>query len=174
MTQQNAVSRRIEKAIKAFTDKDYETCLLHLFPAIDATGKARRPTQGVGKRIRGFLEDQEDIISFVALRSLFTGNSVDGQTLAQALYNFGRTSIAHEGQLDPRLKIIEEGSIRASKDNWEISSGFIMGMIIAVISAKENQDAFLVDDVTITIHGTPFIINDTWGEEDNVRTALFR
>ena len=49
-----------------------------------------------------------------------------------------------------------------------------MRMIIAVISAKENQDAFLVEDVTITIHGTPFIINDTWGKEDNVRTALFR
>jgi len=65
----SSVSRRIESCIKFANIKDYESALIHFFPALvpalDKTAKKRRPKEGVGSRIRKFIADQEGIISAI-------------------------------------------------------------------------------------------------------------
>lgn len=172
MTEQSVVGRRIEKAIKEFSDKDYESCLLQLFPAVDGTGEARRPTSSVGERIREFIHDQQDIITYVAMRGVIKNLNVDGQSLQSVIYKFARNPLSHTGQLDPKLKITENGGLRASEDSWVLSSGFIFGMIIAVITAQENKDSFIITDLEINIFGKKFNINSLWGEEDQFRKTV--
>ena len=62
------VSRRVLQAIKHMQTSDHEGALVNLFPAIDQTAKRRRPKEGVGKRIKAFLEDEEKLISTVATK----------------------------------------------------------------------------------------------------------
>lgn len=90
----SSISRRMEDSVKAFMDEDFETSLIHYFPALDKTAKRRRPSEGVGNRIRNFLDDELDIISHVATRNIFR-IECDGLSIPQAIYKFGRTSIAH-------------------------------------------------------------------------------
>ncbi|EPO7767681.1 hypothetical protein QDQ60_02425 [Klebsiella aerogenes] len=170
MTQQDPIAKRIEKSVEAFFANDYETCLLQLFPAVDNTSKARRPKKKVGERIKSFLDDQQDIITYIALRIAFKGGiMIDDQTLSDAIYHITRTSIVHEGQLDPRLKFVEEGELRASKDLWILPKNYIFGMIIAVITAKENKQSSLPEDWKIEMFGKEFTLNNIWGEEDKFR-----
>ena len=105
MTTSSGVSRRIQQCIEHIQKQDWEGALVNLFPALDKTSKRRRPKAGVGERIRAFLEEEESLISAVATGNVFRGIHVDGVSITDALYKFGRTSIAHEGELDPRLQI---------------------------------------------------------------------
>lgn len=77
--------------------------MIHFFPALDKTAKKRRPKDAVGSRIGNFIADQEAIITAVAAGNIFRNITVDGISFPDAIYKFGRTSFAHEGELDKRL-----------------------------------------------------------------------
>ncbi len=100
MTKPTGVSRRINQCIAHLQAKDWEGALVNLFPALDQTAKRRRSKDGVGSRIRAFLEDEEGLISCIATGSFIANVNVNGVSITDALYKFGRTSIAHEGELD--------------------------------------------------------------------------
>ena len=172
MSHQRAIGRRVEKACLAFQEQDYETCLLHLFPAIDSTGKARRPNGKVGERIRALIDDQLDIITALGVGSVIRNLNIDGQTIPQILYNFARTTLAHEGEIDPRLKISENSRLSASKDSLSISPSFILGMIIAVVTAQENLNDCASIKITVTIKGQEIDINNLWGQEAVLKASL--
>ena len=112
VTQPSGISRRIQQCIERLQSRDSEGALVNLFPAIDKTAKERRPKDGVGPRIRAFLEDEEVLISVVATGNVFARILVNGVSITDALYKFGRTPIAHEGELDPRLRFNDDGAIR--------------------------------------------------------------
>jgi hypothetical protein len=71
MSTPSSISRRMRDAIHAHGRGDYEGALVHFFPALDKAAKRRRPKVGVGQRIRGFLADEEGLISALANRELF-------------------------------------------------------------------------------------------------------
>jgi len=60
---------------------------------------------GVAQRIKAFISDEEGIITAVATNNFIRNITVNGIDFPTALYKFGRTSIAHEGELDERLQI---------------------------------------------------------------------
>jgi len=103
----SSISRRIESSIQALDRKAYEDAFIHLFPAIDKTAKKRRDKDGVAQRIKAFISDEEGIITVVATNNFIRNITVNGIDFPTALYKFGRTSIAHEGELDERLQINE-------------------------------------------------------------------
>jgi len=69
MPKPTGISRRLEQCIQHLQSDDYEGALVNLFPAIDKTAKKRRPKDGVGKRIKAFLEEEETLISAAAHQS---------------------------------------------------------------------------------------------------------
>ncbi|MCG3112955.1 MAG: hypothetical protein MCM46_14155 [Candidatus Manganitrophus sp. SB1] len=164
VTQPSGVSRRIQQCIERLQSRDYEGALVNLFPAIDKTAKKRRPKEGVGSRIRAFLEDEEALISAVATGNVLTRISVNGVSITDALYKFGRTPIAHEGELDPRLQFNDAGSVEIGAVRWNLPSGYIVGMTVAVVVAPENKAERVSDDLGITLFGKQFRINELWGE----------
>jgi hypothetical protein len=164
VTQPSGVSRRIQQCVEHLQTRDYEGALVNLFPAIDKTAKKRRPKDGVGSRIRAFLEDEETLISVVATGNVLTRISVNGVSITDALYKFGRTPIAHEGELDARLQFNDAGSVEIGPERWNLPSGYIVGMAVAIVVAPENKAERVNDALGITLFGNQFRINELWGQ----------
>ncbi|EPT7081400.1 hypothetical protein ACVR26_002239 [Cronobacter sakazakii] len=168
MPQQGSVGRRLEAAFEAFTRNDYETTLIHLFPALDKTAKSRRPKAGVGARIRSYLEDDEDLISYIATGNVLRNIYVGGKSIPAAIYEFGRCPIAHEGELDPRLKITED-TVLSIGNEWILPVSYIFAMLISLIVAEENSNEFFITDIALTIRGKKYSLNNLWGKERLLR-----
>lgn len=152
--------------------KDHEGALVNLFPAIDKTAKKRRPKEGVGARIGAFLEDEEAMISAIATGNVLRRIAVNGVTITDALYKFGRTPIAHEGELDPRLHFNENGSLQIGPDRWDLPVGYILGMSVAVVVAPENRGERVSDSLGVKLFGHRFQLNDLWGSKDVVQKII--
>ena len=166
------ISRRVEQCIIHLQSHDCEGALINLFPAIDRTAKKRRPRAGVGERIKAFLADEEATISAVGTGNLLVDISVDGISIPEALYKFGRTPIAHEGELDPRLRFTTDGSLRIGPNNWELPIGYIIGMCIAVVASPENKGERLSRELAVSILGKQFRINEIWGRRESIEAHI--
>lgn len=166
------ISRRIEQCIVHLQSSECEGALVNLFPAIDKTAKKRRPKAGVGERIKAFLADEEATISAVGTGNMLVDISIDGISVPDALYKFGRTPITHEGELDPRLRFTTDGSLRIGTNNWELPIGYIIGMCIAVIAAPENRGERLSRELAISILGRQFRINEIWGARECIEAHI--
>jgi len=163
----SSISRRMESCIAAFQSRDYESALVHYFPALDKTAKRRRPKDGVGARIRGFLDDELDIISHIATRNILRVEC-DGMSFPQAIYKFARTSIAHEGELDPRINFNNEKGLSIGR-TWNLPPSFIIGLVVAVVIAPENHDESFEKQYSVSIHGTEFNLGSLWGNRQIIR-----
>jgi hypothetical protein len=172
MTAPSGISRRIQQCVAHIQGRDWEGALVNLFPALDKTAKRRRPNAGVGVRIRAFLEEEEALISAVATGNVFKNIKVDGVSITDALYKFGRTSIAHEGELDPKLHFNEGGSLIIGNDRWDLPTGYIVGMCLAVVIAPENANESVDAKIGFTLFGDRHQLNSLWGARSKVRIAV--
>ncbi|WP_206736874.1 hypothetical protein [Pantoea agglomerans] len=166
---QSSIGRRLEHSFQSFISKDYESALVHFFPALDKTAKIRRPKEGVGSRIKSFLSDEEEFISFVAIGALMKNCAAFGVTFPTAIYKFGRTSVMHEGELDPRLQITT-GSTLSIGEVWSLPESYISAMIIAVMAAKENANERFERNGLVNIHGVEFNTSDIWGNKNLIKS----
>ncbi len=171
MSQPGSISRRLASCIEHLGAREYEAALIDLSPALDKTAKRRRPKAGVGERIRAFVADQEAIITAIATGNIITNISVDGISFPDAIYKFGRTPIAHEGELDPRLAFNDKGSLQIGK-TWNLPSSYIAALSVAVIVASENKDEHIETPLTVTVLGRQFPLNDLWGQEELVKGVI--
>jgi len=167
----SSISRRIESSIQALDRKAYEDAFIHLFPAIDKTAKKRRDKDGVAQRIKAFISDEEGIITVVATNNFIRNITVNGIDFPTALYKFGRTSIAHEGELDERLQINESGNIQIGHV-WNLPSSYITGLIVAVIVSPENSNEHIDQNIVITLFGETFKANDIWGKREIIQNKI--
>ncbi|MCE1503643.1 hypothetical protein LWU40_18120 [Enterobacter hormaechei] len=171
MPQQGSVGRRLEAAFSEFSNKNYESCLIHLFPAIDKTSKKRYPKAKVGERICKFIQEEQDLISYIATGNILSHIEIDGMTLSRAIYLYGRCPIAHEGELDPRLQISEDNTMMFGT-KWVFSTNFIFALMISVIVAPENSEEFFVNDIGLSFCNKNFMGNDLWGNAVKVRESI--
>lgn len=172
MTQPTGISRRVDAAVRHLQAGNCESALVDLFPAIDKTAKKRRPKANVGARIRGFFEDEEALLSAVATGTTLSGITVDGLSLPNALYKFGRTPIAREGELDPRLQFDDSGGLEIGPQRWNLPSNYIAGMCIAVIVASENRGERAGEDLAVKVFGHQLRINDIWGDKRKIQQIV--
>ena len=160
----------MELCISAYQSKDFETALTQFFPALDKTAKRRRPKEGVGSRIKKFLDDELDIITHIATRNIFRV-TVDGMTFPDAIYKFGRTSIVHEGELDSRLHFDNERGLSIGHE-WNLPPSFIVGLIVSVVVAPENANESFSQKYTVSIHGKEFDLSSLWGQRQTIRNYM--
>jgi hypothetical protein len=170
----SSVSRRIGLSISAFQSNDFETALIHYFPALDKTAKKRRPREkGVGNRIKAFISDQEEIITAVATNNILKNINVNGVDFPTAIYKFGRCPIAHEGELDARLQINDKGDFSIGHF-WNLPSSYIVGLILGVIVAPENKGEHIESDLAFNLFGNQLKINELWAAEEKIRELILK
>ena len=172
MRQQGSVGRRLEAAFAAYNRKDYETCLIHLFPALDKTAKKRRPKAKVGERICKYIEEDEDLLSYIAMDGCILRNiHIGDMTVPKAIYLYGRCPIAHEGELDPRLKITERKELLFGSD-WVFPTSYIFALMVSVLLAPENADEFFIQNMELNFSQKFFSANENWGCAVSVRESI--
>lgn len=169
---QSSIGRRLEQSLNSLIANDYESSLVHFFPALDKTAKLRRPQAGVGARIKGFLKDEEAFISFLAFRIVFENTLFDGLSFAEAIYKFGRTSIMHEGELDKRLSFENVDQLMIVGDTWKLSPSYIAAMITAVMTATENSQETFMSPKILHLHDKAVNANDIWGKKSMVQALI--
>jgi hypothetical protein len=167
----SSISRRLASCLEAFQNKDYENALIHYFPALDKTAKRRYPKLGVGARIRAFLKDEEALITAIATGNAFIGCKFNGITFEEAIYKFGRTAIAHEGELDPRLTFVD-GTSWSIGDVWCLPSQYILGLCIAVMVAPENKREGIPENAQVTLFNRTWKVNQLWGNEKEIKDHI--
>ncbi|WP_171208897.1 MULTISPECIES: hypothetical protein [unclassified Ruegeria] len=169
----SAIGRRIVKSQEDMEKKDYESAATAMFQALDATAKKRYPKEPfVGNRVRSLITDQEDIISRIGFGTIVIGSNYGGATLAQAIWKFARNPLIQDGELDPRMSFENDLGVTAIGDVWNFNPSFLMGLSIAIVSAKENagEAEFLKGGVFENGVYVPF--QSMWGAEDMVRHIL--
>jgi hypothetical protein len=171
VNQASSISRRIAGCFEAAAKKDYEAALVHFFPALDKTAKRRRPKSGVGDRIRSFVADEEAIISAVATGNILKNIRVDGIGFPDAIYKFGRTAIAHEGELDKRLQITDSNRLAIGKV-WSLPASYVHAMCIAVMAAPENAKERLATDGKVVLFNQEWQLNELWGARERLKAAI--
>lgn len=171
MKQSTSISRRISGCIEGIGKRDYEYALVNLFPALDKTAKKRLPKSKVGERIRGFLSNEEAIISALATQNVFKNIQIDGYSFPQVIYKFGRTSISHEGELDPRLSFNDEGRFQIGA-TWDLPSSYVSAMCIAVVIAPENQNEWSMQNFQVQILNETYELNALWGNRRSIVCKL--
>ena len=171
MPQPSSISRRIQSCINYANAGNYESAMINFFPALDKAAKRRRPKAGVGERIRSFISDQEAIITAIATGNIIQNISVNGVTFPEAIYNFGRTPIAHEGELDPRLTFNNGSSLQIG-NTWNLPSSYITGLCVGVMVAHENSQEFIDAQMNLKIFDHQFRINELWGAETVVKKVI--
>lgn len=171
MSQASSISRRLNSCITYLRGRDHEQALIHLFPALDKTAKRRRPKHAVGVRIRSFVADEEAIITAIATRNILQNIHVNGVSFPEAIYKFGRTSISHEGELDPRLQFNDSGSLQIGSV-WNLPSSYITGLCVAVMVAPENVHENIDAPLTLTIFDRTFKVNELWGAKREVQGVI--
>ena len=167
----SSVSRRLASCFESYQRRDYEAALVHFFPALDKVAKRRRPKDGVGARIRSFLKDEEALISAIATGNVFRGAVFDGVTFEEAIYKFGRISIAHEGELDPKLKFVDGGGWSIG-EVWNLPSQYILGLCVAVMVAPESKGERIASRASVTLFGREWELNQLWGAEHEVKAHI--
>ena len=145
--------------------------MVHFFPALDKVAKLRRPKDSVGARIRGFLKDEEVLISEIATRNAFSGVVIDGLTFEEAIYKFGRTPIAHEGELDPRLRLVNGGNWSIG-EVWILPSQYILGLCVVVMVAPECKGEGIDGNARVTLFDREWELNRLWGAEQEVKAHV--
>lgn len=75
----------------------------------------------------------------------------------------------HEGELDPRLQFNDNGSVEIGSEGWNLPSGYIIGMSIAVVVAPENKAERVAESLGIILFGQEFRVNELWGQREKVR-----
>ncbi|HGY9618028.1 TPA: hypothetical protein ACOJNU_000083 [Pseudomonas putida] len=172
----SGISRRIEQCFLHYIEGDYEGALVNLFPALDKTAKLRYPRLGVGDRFRSFLNDEMDLITAIGTggAGVMTGLEVDGLTMVQALYKFGRTAIAHEGELDPRLTISHKNLFSFSSQSMVIPHRLVFSMAMVVVIAPENKGESMQRSLEAVIFGKNILINEQWGRPGVIRDLFAR
>lgn len=168
MRKPTGVSRRLLQCMEHLEEDDFEGALVNLFSALDPTAKRRRPKEGVAKRIKAFLEDEERLMSSL------TGNCLSNikcndLSITDTLYKFGRTSIVHEGELDPRIEFNCNGTFSIGSKKLILPSSYIVGMSVAVITAPENSNEYIDVPFSIIVFEKSFNVAELWGNAEAIK-----
>lgn len=164
------IGRRVMKSLEEFEVGDYESCSIHLWPALDHTAK-RRHGGSVKARIIKFLREYGGLMSYLSTSNIFD-IEVDGITLAECLYRDGRTFLMHEGKQSPNLQWNTSGEIllfAASGPEGiqnSLPASYLLGMIVSVICAPENKTVVTHSGEELSFFDLNVDVDLLWGQED--------
>ena len=96
---------------------------------------------------------------------------IDGKSFPEAIYEFARNPLMHEGELDPRLAFSFERPIEVGTV-WNLPPPFILTICTSVIIAPENKDEQSEINATIKVAGIDYPLNELWGQEKMVKSMI--
>ncbi|MEO0939804.1 MAG: hypothetical protein AAFY38_16750 [Pseudomonadota bacterium] len=175
----SGIGKRIDKALGDLEGGHFDDAAILIFAAIEATAKKRRPKLGNGQRFKSFVHDQQDIITAITWNIVNKDFTVRGVSLPEAIWKLARNPLTHEAELDRRMSFDNFDGTRISTGanendaSWEFPPIFLLGLAIAVVSARENMHEDVKLRGWFKFSSTTYVANSLWGAEEELR-AIYR
>jgi len=177
-TSNNAIEKRILKALRCLEERDAEDAVYNISPVIDVVAKKRHKSKKqVGDRVKAFIQDEQHLIYYISTQgktSLPEGIRIvlvdpeannkpvgkRGGELADFIYHNIRCAQAHDAEIDYEYidfgRNFGIGRQKFTGDGGDllpgvfiVSNATILALILAVICAPELRDIELPDDITL-------------------------
>ena len=176
-TSQQAIEKRIRKALQYMEEGDMEDALFNIAPVIDVVAKERhKDKKQVGDRIKAFIFDEQHLIYYLStqgktslpdrVRIILVDKDVGkpvgnyGGELADFIYHNIRCAQAHDAEIDYDLidfgRNFGIGRQKFEGDGGELAPGVfiisnatIWALILSVICAPENRRINLLSNITL-------------------------
>jgi hypothetical protein len=177
------IGKRVAEAFVKLHSADYEGALIPTSISVDATAKKARTGEGTGAAYKGFLRDNLNLITRVAMGGGGISNlnlgggyshpklhpNADGFfPVEQLLYHVVRCGLLHEGCLPSEIQFVAEARIEGGA-RLTVPAGFIVGMLAAVVVAPVNAgERVPVDYGFVFPTGRSARVNELWGRPDLV------
>ena len=178
MLKQGVIGKRIERAIKHMSNKEYEDALIQTCIAIDGTARKKWPKAGVGERIKRHVEQYEAFIYYVWSRG---GLNVNGGVIIlhgkklPVLQNIIRNSLLHGDDLENFVVLdTNDPTIVGVKGGKPlVGYGIIDGLLFSVVVDPANADETCDPNLSFSRIGAETIaINLAWGNIEYFAKAV--
>ncbi|MGB9689693.1 hypothetical protein [Thermogutta sp.] len=183
-----SVASRVAEAVRHLIEKDYESAMIAVCVALDATAGREFPQfatiSGAGKRCTAFMNKNLDIITAVGfggaicsapgstLNLKTPGSSNRLEALEKIIYKTLRCTLLHEASLPEKVVFTEDAFYGERDGHFYIPVPMIYALLLAVIGASSNSGCQIPGDLRIRIRGKDLAVNELWGKADDIRKHL--
>lgn len=170
-----SIADRVKESIDKYNSNDLENALIQICIAFDGTAKKEFPHITTNaKRFKAFVKANMDIITFFTFNTnVFIDCQFGEYTIERFVYEVLRCGLIHEGELSTRFRFTEAGEpVTIGGNQWSFPKTFVFGALLAVIGASSNIRQRAADQLSVTIMGQRFKLNDLWGHADVIREAI--
>ncbi|GAB6184631.1 hypothetical protein [Thermopirellula anaerolimosa] len=183
-----SIASRVAEAVRHLAEKDYESAMIAVCIALDATARREFPhlaTKGnTRKRCEAFVNRNLDIITAVGfggaiysapgskLHLKTPGSSNQLEALEGIIYETLRCTLLHEASLPGNVMFAEEAFYGERDGHFYIPVLMIYALLIAIIGMSSNSGCQIPGDWRIRILGKGLAVNELWGKADDIRKHL--
>ena len=184
-----AIARNIERSLKALNNSDFEEALLYACHSVDATAKAKykknkKPKLGVGSRIKKFIDEYSDFYVYFTLNGMLTTKKdaldwrIDGKpnTTSEVFYHIIRCPIDHGEDIHDYVVYKNQPTLGLENNKFIVSPGFIISILLSVISDPVNIKQILHKPLDIIFAGSvgpvSIPVQKYWGDYEGLKNLI--
>jgi hypothetical protein len=186
-----SIASRVAEAVRHLAEKDYESAMIAVCIALDATARREFPklatNKDTGKRCTAFVKANLDIITSVGfggailaapgstLRLKTPGSlqsSAEIKELEKIIYETLRCTLLHEASLPGNVAFTEEVFYGEKNGQFYIPAAMVYALLLAIIGASCNSNCKIIGDWHIQIGEKALPLNVLWGKADRIREHL--
>ena len=165
-----SIGNRVDEAYLKLISGDLENSLIQLSIAIDATAKKKYGNKtGVGKRVRNFISEYEDLITHLSMAGrlrLFAKNGVkfgDKGSLGNVVYKSIRCSLLHEADLSDQV-VFKTGPVIGMEDGkFVVTDQLLWGLLLILVGEETNTNEVMKQNHQMQFNGNNLDLNNLWG-----------
>jgi len=171
-----SIGNRIDEAYVKLVSNDLENSLIQLAIAIDATAKKKfNGEKKVGKRIRRFVNEYEDLITHFSMAGqlrIFAGGGIsygDKGSLSDVIYKSIRCALLHEADVSEEV-VFRKGKLQGM-DNGKfiVTDQMLWGLLLILIGDEVNSNQRLKQNHQMTFNEVVLDLNMLWGNLDEIK-----
>jgi hypothetical protein len=184
-----SIAFRVAEAVRHLAEKDYESAMIAVCIALDATARREFPhlatERDTAKRCTAFVKRNLDIITAVGSGGAILaapGSSLrltrpasprpEVAELERIIYQTLRCTLLHEASLPGNVMFAEEAFYGERDGHFYIPALMIYALLLAIIGASSNSGCQIPGDWRIRILGKDLAVNELWGKSDDIRKHL--
>ena len=172
-----SIGNRIDEAYIKLVSYDLENSLIQLSIAIDATAKKKyNGEKKVGKRVRKFVEEYEDLITHFSMAGqlrIFAAGGIsygDKGSLGNVVYKSIRCALLHEADLSEQV-VFKRGQLQGmDHGKFIVTDQLLWALILILVGEKANSHQKLKQNHKMTFNGVNLELNELWGKLEEIKS----
>lgn len=172
---------RLQNAAEFIVKRDFDNSLLNIVTIIDKSAKDTYHIDGVGKRFRKLLDDNQDLLYWVMTNGkakppidstiLFSEDNFGSKThtLSALIYKPLRNCLVHDAEIPKNIMI--GNKLGFENGNFNMPVLLIWGLLFMLISLPCNLH-LKWDCCIIYYNNRPIDLNDCWGNKQLLMEKL--